>query len=132
MNLEQRVLMSVSKRDGKVVLRNDLDSLGSASGITQALRSLVARGKLVRLGQGVYAKTRISTITGNSIPDGRLEDLAAETFQKLGVDFQPSSSLKAYNEGKTTQIPAQIGFNTGKRRVSRKLTVGKKSVVYTK
>lgn len=132
MNLEQRILMSVSKRPGKVVLRQDVARLGSPSGVSLAIKSLVARGKLVRLGAGVYAKTRISSISGRPVADGRLEDLSAEALQRLGVEFDVSSALKEYNAGLTTQIPAQITFNTGRRRISRKMSLGVKSVQYEK
>ena len=35
-----------------------------------------------------------------------------------------------YAEGKTTQIPVRTTFNTGQRRISRKITVGISTVRY--
>ena len=37
---------------------------------------------------------------------------------------------QAYAQGRSTQIPAHTTFNTGQRRISRKITVGISTVRY--
>ena len=131
MNLEQRLLMSVAKRPGKIVLRQDVARLGSASGVSLALANLVRRGKLVRLGAGVYAKARINQYTGTPTPDGNFDDLAVEALLRLGVSLAPSRALRLYNEG-STQIPVTLSFQTPGRRISRKIRFGQQKVSYEK
>lgn len=130
MKLEERMLRSVKQRTGNVILRAEIAGLGSASQVTEALKSLQAKGVLVRIGTGVYAKTRKSSVTGATIPAGSLETLATETLKKLGVAVQPSKAAAAYNAGKTTQLPGAFVANTGGRRIRRKIAVGGRSVVY--
>jgi hypothetical protein len=130
MKLEERMLRSVRQRAGHVVLRVELASMGSASQVTRALQALQQKGVLMRIGTGVYAKTRKSSVTGALIPAGSLETLAAETLQKLGAPIATSSAAAAYNRGDTTQLPGRFVANTGWRRISRKITVGGRAVAY--
>ena len=130
MKLEERMLRSVKQRTGNVILRVEIARLGSASQVTEALKSLQAKGVLVRIGTGVYAKTRKSSVTGATIPAGSLETLATEALKKLGVTVRPSKAAAAYNSGKTTQLPGAFVANTGGQRIRRKIAVGGRSVVY--
>jgi hypothetical protein len=130
MKLEQRMLLSISQRAGNVVLRSELTGMGSSSQVTVALRVLQAKGVLLRIGMGVYAKTRKSSVTGAIIPAGSLETLVIETLEKLGVQVEASSAAAAYNRGDTTQLPGRFGVNTGPRRISRKIEVGGRTVAY--
>ena len=56
MNLEGRIFQSLRPRRDGVLLRSDVAGFGSASQVSFALRALLARGQLVRLARGVYAK----------------------------------------------------------------------------
>jgi hypothetical protein len=130
MKLENRMLLSVRQRPGNVILRAELVGMGSSSQVTQALRTLQEKGVLLRIGTGVYAKTRKSSITGAIIPAGSLETLATETLKKLGVPIEESSAAAAYNRGETSQLPGRFVANTGQRRISRKIAVGGRTVTY--
>lgn len=132
MKLEDRVVKSIAKRSGVVILRSELASLGSSAQLGRVLASLVAQGKLVRVSKGVFAKTRINRFTGQPTAAGTFEDIAAETFRKLGVTIAPSQRMAEYNSGQTTQIPADGCVNTGKRRIFRKIQVGNRIVQYEK
>jgi predicted transcriptional regulator of viral defense system len=130
MKLEERMLRSVRKRAGNVVLRAELAGIGSPSQVTEALRALQQRGVLLRIGTGVYAKTRESSVTGAVIAAGSLESLATETLIKLGVQVSVGSAAAAYNRGETTQLPGRFVANTGQRRISRKIAVGGRALTY--
>lgn len=56
MKLADRMRQSIQRRSGHVVLRAELVPLGSASQVSQALKTLQHDGELLRLGAGVYAK----------------------------------------------------------------------------
>jgi hypothetical protein len=59
MKLESKLQVSLSKRADHVVLRRELAQLGSKSQLTEAIKRLIAAGRLVRLAPGVYAKARL-------------------------------------------------------------------------
>ena len=130
MKLQERMLRSIKQRAGNVVIRAELAGMGSASQVTAALKALQDKGVLLRIGTGVYAKTRKSSVTGAIIPAGSLETLAIETLKKLGVQVAAGKAAAAYNSGKTTQLPGIFVANTGRRRISRKITVGGRKVAY--
>jgi hypothetical protein len=78
----------------------------------------------------VYAKTRQSSVTGAIIPAGSLETLGVEALRKLGVPVAPGRAAAAYNAGATTQIPGIFVANTGRRRISRMISVGGRALKY--
>ena len=130
MKIEDRMRRSIQLRRGNIVLRADFATLGSATQVSEALKSLQSKQLIVRIGTGVYAKTRISSVTGAIIPAGSLETLAPEIFQRLGVSVTAGAATSAYNAGKTTQLPGAFVANTGKRRIKRKIAVGGRKVSY--
>lgn len=130
LDIKARMVRSIALRKGEVLMRADFESMGSPSQISRALKSLVAAGKIVRLGYGVYAKARPSILSGKPIPRVTLEELAQETLQKLGAPAELGRAQAAYAAGKTTQVPVRTTFNTGQRRISRKITVGISTVRY--
>lgn len=130
MKLEERLLRSIKQRDSDVILRAELVKMGSSSQISEALKALQDKGVLVRIGMGVYARTRRSSITGAIIPAGSLETLATEAFKKMGVDVMASKAAMEYNARRTTQLPGAFVANTGRRKIRRKIAVGGRSVVY--
>lgn len=129
-SIKDKMVRSITLRKGEVVLRADFESMGSQSQVSRALRELIKDGKIVRLGYGVYAKARPSSLSGKPVPRVPLEELAEEALQKLGVKPRLGAAQAAYAEGRTTQIPYKTTFNTGQRRMSRRLTVGKRTVNY--
>jgi predicted transcriptional regulator of viral defense system len=130
LNLKDRVVRSIKRRKGVVILSSEVASLGSPSSISKVLSSLVRDGTLVRVSRGVYAKTRFNKFTGGPTPAGTSESIAAETFRKLGIEVFPGRLARDYNAGLTTQIPMEPVVCTGRRRITRKITVGSRTVKY--
>ncbi|MDT4815520.1 DUF6088 family protein [Achromobacter agilis] len=130
MPLKQRMLRSIQRRPGNVVLRSELAPLGSSTQVSETLKRLQGEGVLVRIGTGVYAKTRRSSVTGSIIPAGSLETLATEALKKLNVVVQAGKAASAYNDRRTTQLPGAFVANTGNRRISRKIEVGGRALKY--
>lgn len=130
LSIKDRIIRSIANRKGEVVLRTDFQQMGSASQISRALKDIVESGRLVRLGYGVYAKAKINTLTNKPTPREVLEVLAQEALLRLKVNVSLGAAQRAYVDGKSTQIPMRATFNTGRRRISRKLTVGSREVSY--
>ena len=132
MTIADRIQRSVSNKKSDVFLRTDFESFGSAAQVGRALGALRARGALVRLGVGVYARAKPSVLSGKPIPVKPLEILGPVALARLGVLVQPSPLVLAYNSGQSTQVPAGVVVNVGKRRVERKLGFNGKFVEYVR
>lgn len=130
MKLEDRIKRSITQRSSTVVLRADFAEMGSSSQVGRVLARLVKDGRLVKVSKGAFAKTRVNKFTGQPAPAATLEVIAAELFQKLGVQVEPSQLVKEYNSGKSTQIPMTAVVNTGNRRITRKISVGNRTLSY--
>jgi len=132
MKLEDRISRSIAQRSGLVVLRSEFSRMGSDSQVGRVLARLVSEGRLVRVSKGAFAKARINKFTGLPTPAGTLESIAAELFRKLNVEIAPGRLVDDYNAEVSTQIPMLAMVTTGKRRISRKVTVGNRTIVYEK
>ena len=121
--------------DEAVFLRSEFNGCGKTrSGVDKALRAMVKDGELIRVGYGAYVKaeTIISPITKAPavVPVVLTETWGAQLLRKLGVDPQPNSALRAYNEGRSTQVPAWFAFDVGRSRIKRQIEFGKGRLVY--
>lgn len=130
MNITDRIRRSVSNRNTDVFLRADFEAFGSKSQVSRALAELQAKGMLVKLGVGVYAKAKPSVLSGKPIPVKPLEVLVPEALKKLGVHVGESRQTREYNAGTSTQVPTGVVFSIGKQRVQRKLGFNGKLVRY--
>ena len=120
--LETRLLKRIDRKRGDVFLRADFDDLGGYDQVGRALRQLVREGRLVKVGQGLYARARPSITSGAPVPVGGLSALKA-ALRRVGVETLPSRLEQAYNAGDTTQVPTGrvVGVS---RRVRRKIGYG--------
>ena len=61
----------------------------------------------MRLGYGVYGRAVVSQLSGKPIlysPNGFI-GAARQALTKLGVQWEPTEAERAYNEGRSTQVP---------------------------
>jgi hypothetical protein len=118
--LAAKLSRRITRSKANVFLRDDFTDLGEYDQIGRALKGLLDNGKLVRIGYGLYAKTRISTLTGEVVPVSTLPNLGREALRRLKVKTVPSAADVAYQEGRSTQVPTgrQIGVRS---RISRKI-----------
>jgi hypothetical protein len=102
--IEQRIAL---KKGEDVFLTREFRKLGGEDQVLRALRSLVDEGRLVRLGYGVYGRAIVSRLSGKPMlhsPEG-FAGVARQALDKLGVEWEPTEAERAYNEGRSTQVP---------------------------
>jgi hypothetical protein len=121
MNITGRIKKSIQCRTELVFLPNEFLSFGSEASVKRALKELTTQGVLVRLGFGVYAKAKLSVISGQPIPAKPLEVLAPQALTKLGIKVKESTQTAQYNSGRSTQVPTGVVVNIGRQRVTRKI-----------
>ena len=118
-NLEQRIGQRIARKRGDVFLREDFRDLGGYDQIGRALRNLVRRGRLLKLGYGIYTRAAKSPFTDKAVPPKGLRTLK-EAVTRLGVEIVPTRLEDAYNAGRSTQVPT--GRVIGVRgRISRRI-----------
>ena len=101
------MIRSITMRRGEIVLRSDFEQMGSQSQISRIFSDFVNEGRLLRLGHGVFAKARISSLSGKQVPREPLEVLAEETLRRLHIDAQPGQAQRDYAYAKSTHVPVQ-------------------------
>ena len=130
LKLEDRVIRSLARRKSVVILRSELAPLGSPAQLSRVLSNLVKTKRLVRVGVGIYAKTRLNKFTREPAPAATFEEIAAEVFRKLEIDVAHGKLARDYNAGKTTQVPVLAVVDTGRRRITRQISLGSRFITY--
>jgi hypothetical protein len=127
--LEGKIAVRIARKQSSVLLREDFDDLGGYDQVGRALLALTKKGKLVKIGYGLYAKTRVSSLTGKTVPVEPLPALARNALNRLGVAALPSQAEIDYRQGRSTQVPTGrlIGVN---KRISRKIGYNNIAVNY--
>jgi hypothetical protein len=113
----------LNKISGTVILRKDMDSLGSSRQISRAFKCLVESGELVKLGYGIYAKAETSEYLNRPVIKSGFTEACIEALNRLGVKWEPSQAIKDYNAGKSQQVPARFEVRL-KSRFRRKIEYG--------
>ena len=104
-SLKERLERRITRKRGDVFLRADFGDMGGYDQVGRALRELVREGQLMKVGYGMYARTRRSLLDGKPTPTKSMRELAAEALGRLGIETVPTRMEQAYNAGKTTQVP---------------------------
>lgn len=129
--LPKRIEQRIDRKKGEdVFLTREFTKLGGEDQVLRALRTLVKKGRLVRLGYGVYGRATVSRLSGKPMlysPEG-FAGAARQALDKLGVEWEPTEAERAYNEGRSTQVPVNPVVRV-KGRFSRHLRYGKSELV---
>ena len=84
----------------------DFLDLSDRDQVMRALRKLIVKNLIMKVGQGVYVKAKESKLTGKIIPQIDLAEIGKAVAEKLKIKVLPSRYELWYNEGKTTQVPS--------------------------
>lgn len=128
-SVQDQIACRITRSKREVFVRKDFEDIANYDQVGRSLRMLEKKGKLIKIGYGLYAKAAISPLSNRIIPRKSLRDLAIEALKKLNLEVIPSSYDQAYNEGRTTQVPT--GRVVGvKGRVTRKIGYAGKYVTF--
>ena len=118
--LEKKIRKRIARKSVNVFLRDDFRDLGGYDQVGRALKHLAEKGEVIKIGYGLYAKTKVSSITGEIVPTATLPNLGKEALTRLKVKIEPTKAELAYKEGRSTQVPTGRMIAV-KGRVSRKI-----------
>lgn len=120
-SLEDRIAKRIARKRSDVFLRADFRDLGTYGEIGHALRSLVQKGRLMKFGHGIYVRAKPSLLDGKLMPVKGSRALAAETLKRLDAEITESRADRAYNSGRSEQVPTGRVVGIRGKRVRRKL-----------
>lgn len=125
-----KIELRIARKRGAVFLTREFRDLGGEDQVLRALRTLVRRQRLVRLGYGVYGRAIQSRLTGAPILDSPNGFIGAtrEALNKLGVEWEPGAAEKAYNAGTSTQVPVNPVVKI-RGRFARQLRYGNSELI---
>src|SRR5437016_2151522 len=101
------VLERIKQMKGTVVVREDIEDMGSPRQVSRCFKDLVEMGKLVKIGYGIYAKAYTSETLNKPVIQSGFGQACKEALTKLGVKWVPGSAEQAYNAGLSTQVPVR-------------------------
>lgn len=127
--IEGRIALRIARKQSPVLLREDFDDLGGYDQVGRALLALTKKGKLIKIGYGLYAKAKVSSLTGNTVPTEPLPALAQKALDRLGAAPGPSKAATDYREGRSTQVPTGRLISVNKR-IRRKITYNNIAISY--
>ncbi len=112
--IEDAIARKIGDNARGVFQCEDFKDIASDSQIERSLNQLEKKGKIIRMGKDLYAKAVISPLSKRIVPRKALRELATEFLEYLNIEVVPSSYDRAYNEGRTTQVPTGrvIGVKT--------------------
>lgn len=127
--LEEKIVVRINKSKTNAFIPSDFFDLSDRDQVGRVLRKLVKNEFLIKLGQGVYAKTKLSPIANKRILATSFSSIVKEALTKLKVKTFPSTTEQDYNSGKSTQIPTGLMIAV-QSRISRTLTYNGRSIKY--
>ena len=104
--IRYKAINRIGQLPSAVVLRQDLQDLGSDRQVSRAFKTLVDDGIIVKIGYGVYAKAKKSSITDDQYLPGGFLAVGREALSRLGIQWKVSEAEQQYNLGNTQQVPA--------------------------
>jgi len=126
MTAVDRIYQKIKRSRRYVFERKDFDGFASYDQIGRALKQLVKKGELIKLGYGLYTKARINSLTGKPMPTnpGGSDALMREILKMKGVDFEIDNLSLQSLSGESTQIPSSVQYSWNPKQFNRKLVVG--------
>lgn len=103
---EYKVAKFIEKSKSDVILREDLKFLDGDRQISRALKSLTQKEKISKISYGVYVRLKYSKTYGRTYLPKGVVSLMREALTKIGIKWDLSEAEKAYNEGRSQQVPA--------------------------
>jgi hypothetical protein len=129
--LREKIEERIARKPRDVVfLPREFSKLGGQDQVLRALRDLTRDGRLVRLGYGVYGRAVVSSLSGKPVlySSNGFIGAARQALNKLGVQWEATEAERAYNEGRSTQVPVNPVVRV-KGRFSRHLRYGNSELV---
>lgn len=127
MTIQDRLVTRVKNAEHSVFMRSDFADIAHYAQVGRGLRNLAKAGLLMKIGHGLYVRTRVNRINGKLMPDNNRGALGVllEALKRLGIEYQFDAVSQNYYDGKSTQVPANPIVTPKNPRVTRKIAIGR-------
>ena len=118
--LEQKIQSRIKRLNTSSFMPADFQDLSDKYQVSRALRKLIAKNFIMKVGQGIYVRSKLSQATNLPIPEISLQEIALEVMDKLKIEVAPSPFDSAYKEKLSTHVPTGRAIYI-KGRINRKI-----------
>ena len=126
-----KALNRIKRMTANIVLREDIEDMGSPRQISRCCKILMEMGELVKIGYGIYAKSYISEYIDRPVIAGGFGAACKEALTKLGVKWERGTAEQEYNAGLSTQVPVRAIVQL-KSRFRGRLYYGNRKLIVEK
>lgn len=125
--INQRILRRVAKKGrGWAFTPHDFADLGDPRGLGMALTRLVRQGKIRRVARGIYDSPQDHPVLGQA--GATAEAVVDAVARGRHLRLLPSPQVAANQLGLTTQVPAQMVYQTD--GAPAKVVLGKRQIIF--
>lgn len=128
-SIEYQIVKWLESSKSTVVLRKDFEGLGSYRQISRALNKLIKRKQLVKISYGIFAKSYESKYIDQPLIQNGFDIASREALDRLMVEWELSRDERAYNEGRSQQVPMQSVVRL-KSRCRRKISYAGRTLYF--
>lgn len=128
-SIEFKAIQRIKQIQTNVLLRKDFESLGSYRQISRVINSLIKKGKLVKIGQGIFVKAYTSSFSNTPLIEGGFDIACREALNRLNIEWQPGTAEQAYNKRESAQVPVKNIVKL-KSRCRRRIQYKKRKLIY--
>lgn len=130
MTTTDRIYQKIKRSRRYVFERKNFEGVACYDQVGRALKQLVNQGELMKIGYGLYTKSRMNSLTGKPMPThpGGTDALMREILKMKGVDFEIDNLSLQSLSGENTQIPSSINYSWNSKQFNRKLVVGSRVI----
>jgi hypothetical protein len=123
--LKALILQKIDSSEHNVFFRKDFTELGGTyDQVGIVLKELCEEKRLIRIGYGLYGKTKICTVQpfiGERILTKGLTSIAPEALIRLGYKLSTPQAVLDYNSRVSTQVPTGRRLRIQGKKTKRKI-----------
>jgi hypothetical protein len=133
-DLKLLILKEIEGSEHNVFFRKDFAKLGGTyDQVGIVLKELCTEERLMKVGHGLYGKTKILTTepyVGKVILTKGLTEIAPEALIRLGYTISTSKAVRDYNDRVSTQVPTGRRLCIQGKKTKRKIGYNNMYVSY--
>jgi hypothetical protein len=133
-DLKSLILQEIDSSEHNVFFRKDFAELGGTyDQVGMVLKELCAEKIFIRIGYGLYGKTKICNVhpfIGERILVKGLTSIAPEALSRLGYKLSTPQSVLDYNASISTQVPTGRRLRIQGKKTKRKIGYDNTFVTY--
>lgn len=130
-SLEKCIYDRIINSTEATFIPKDFKDLSDRDQVLRVLRHLINKEIIIRVGQGVYTRAKVSSLTKKLIPEEDLRTIAITALKKSGVQILPTKYEREYTNGLTTQVPTGLVIGVNKR-INKKIEFNGRVIKYEK